>query len=64
MQASNQEIFGTALKGESIYGLKSKINSGILIFGNEANGISSELLEIIDKKLLFQDQKINNFLRA
>ncbi|MDA9593622.1 RNA methyltransferase, partial [Flavobacteriaceae bacterium] len=51
LQASNLEIFGTALKGESIYGLKSKINSGILIFGNEANGISKELLGIIDKKI-------------
>jgi TrmH family RNA methyltransferase len=50
LQASKLQTFGTALKGESIYGLKSKINSGILIFGNEANGISKELLEIIDKK--------------
>jgi len=61
LQASNQEIFGTALKGESIYGLKSKINSGILIFGNEANGISSELLEIIDKKITIPRSKNQQF---
>jgi len=61
LQASNLEIFGTALKGESIYGLKSKINSGILIFGNEANGISKELLEIIDKKITIPKSKNQQF---
>ena len=61
LQASNLEIFGTALKGESIYGLKSKINSGVLIFGNEANGISTELLEIIDKKITIPRSKNQQF---
>ena len=43
-------IFGTFMSGENIY--KSKLpQKGIIIMGNEANGISSEIEELIQNRL-------------
>lgn len=43
-------VFGTFMNGENVY--KSHLpEQGILVFGNEANGISSEIEEIVDKKI-------------
>ncbi len=47
---SNQVIFGTFMDGQNIY--KEKLpNEGILVFGNEANGISKEVEKLIQRKL-------------
>ena len=43
-------IYGTFMNGENIY--KSKLRQkGIIIMGNEANGISSEIEELIQNRL-------------
>ena len=43
-------IFGTFMNGENIY--KSKLpQKGVIIMGNEANGISSEIEELIQNRL-------------
>jgi len=45
-----QPIIGTFLKGENIYSTQLPKN-GILILGNEANGISEEVEKMVSKKL-------------
>ena len=46
----NIEIYGTVLNGESIY--EAKLDSiGIVVIGNEANGISENILSYISKKI-------------
>jgi TrmH family RNA methyltransferase len=43
-------IYGTALKGENLY--TSVLNkSAIVILGNEANGISEKIFQLVDKNL-------------
>jgi TrmH family RNA methyltransferase len=47
---TNLPIFGTFMNGENIY--KSKLpKKGIIVMGNEANGISDEVEELIQNKL-------------
>ena len=43
--------FGTFIKGESVYENKISTDNGIVVFGNEANGISSNLRSLIDVEL-------------
>jgi TrmH family RNA methyltransferase len=43
--------FGTFINGESVYEKKISTNNGIVVFGNEANGISSNLRSLIDVEL-------------
>lgn len=45
-----QPVIGTFLKGENIYTTQLPKN-GILILGNEANGISKEIEEMVSQKL-------------
>lgn len=40
------KVFGALLEGENIY-LKDNFTSGILVIGNESNGISSKNLKFI-----------------
>ena len=46
----NVPIYGTFMQGESIFN-RDLINEGVFLFGNEANGISKEILKYIDKKI-------------
>jgi TrmH family RNA methyltransferase len=47
---TNLPIFGTFMNGENIY--KSKLpKKGIIVMGNEANGISNEIEELIQNKV-------------
>jgi TrmH family RNA methyltransferase len=46
----NVPIYGTFMQGESIFN-QDLINEGVFLFGNEANGISKEILKYIDKKI-------------
>ncbi|WP_426431315.1 TrmH family RNA methyltransferase [Winogradskyella sp. HB-48] len=43
-------VFGTYMNGENIYTSKLP-NEGIIVLGNEANGISKEIISIIDRKI-------------
>ncbi len=50
LSKSNFEIFGTFMEGESIY-KKQLPNQGIIVLGNEANGISSSIEKLITQKI-------------
>jgi TrmH family RNA methyltransferase len=43
--------FGTFINGESVYENKISTDNGIVVFGNEANGVSSNLRSLIDVEL-------------
>ena len=45
------EIYGTFLEGENIYSAELK-KSGIIVMGNEGQGISAEVAECVSHKLL------------
>ena len=50
LKATDLEIFGTFMDGENIY-KKQLPSNGILVMGNEANGISSEIENLITQKI-------------
>jgi TrmH family RNA methyltransferase len=50
LEESNLPIYGGCLKGDSVYDEKFPDNM-IIVLGNEANGISSPILEKISKKV-------------
>ena len=50
LESLQLEIFGTFMDGENIY-RKKLPKEGIIIFGNEANGISKNIEELIKKKI-------------
>ena len=47
---NNIPIYGTFLDGENIYS-QSLSNNGIIIMGNEGNGISREMEKLVNRKL-------------
>lgn len=47
---SNEEIFGTFMDGKNVY-KENLPQSGILVLGNEANGISKEIENLITQRL-------------
>jgi TrmH family RNA methyltransferase len=52
-------IYGAFLDGENIY-TKKEFNSGILIIGNESNGISSTNFPYIKEKISIPSNNINH----
>jgi TrmH family RNA methyltransferase len=50
IQKSNLPVFGTFMDGENIYQTKLP-TEGILILGNEANGISSAIEKLVTSRL-------------
>lgn len=50
LESLELEIFGTFMDGENIY-RKKLPKEGIIIFGNEANGISKNIEKLIKKKI-------------
>ncbi len=46
----NVPVYGTMLEGDNIYSSKLP-EEGIVVLGNEANGISKEIESLLDKKL-------------
>jgi TrmH family RNA methyltransferase len=44
------DVFGTYMNGENIYNADLP-NEGIIVLGNEANGISEEMSSIIDRRI-------------
>lgn len=53
------KIYGTLLDGENIYNLKLD-SKGLIILGNESEGISEDLIPFIDEKLLISNFSKNN----
>jgi TrmH family RNA methyltransferase len=50
LKATDLEIFGTFMDGKNIY--KSNLPSkGIIVMGNEANGISEEIEQLVTQKI-------------
>ncbi len=47
---NNQPVFGTFMQGENLY-KTSLPNNGIIVLGNEANGISGEIGKMVSQKL-------------
>lgn len=43
-------VYGTFLNGENIYNCKLEKNA-VIVLGNEANGISNEIEQLVDKKI-------------
>lgn len=52
-----QNVYGAVLTGENIY--KSKLCPGLIIIGNEANGISDENLKLVTKPLTIPSHQTN-----
>ena len=50
LKATDKEIFGTFMDGENIY-KKELPSNGILVMGNEANGISEEIEQLVTQKI-------------
>ncbi|MBF8148482.1 RNA methyltransferase [Winogradskyella sp. F6397] len=50
LESSNTETFGTLLEGENIY-TATLPEQGIIILGNEANGISDAIEEMVNRKI-------------
>ena len=51
LKRSKNVLIGTSLNGKSLYKYHKDFNKCVLIFGNEANGISDQLLKITDFNL-------------
>jgi RNA methyltransferase, TrmH family len=52
-----ENIYGAVLTGQNIY--KGKLSAGLIIIGNEANGISDENLKLITKPLTIPSHQTN-----
>lgn len=50
-------VYGGLLKGKDLY--KEKLNNGLIVIGNEANGISDKNLEFINHAITIPSSKIN-----
>lgn len=50
LKAANSPIYGAFMEGETIYS-KTNLQGGVLIMGNEANGVSKEVEAIINEKI-------------
>ncbi|MEE3112764.1 MAG: TrmH family RNA methyltransferase, partial [Bacteroidota bacterium] len=48
LNKSNYDIIGTSVNGDNIRNF-SRIDKGIIVLGNESNGISKEVSQYIDK---------------
>lgn len=51
---SNAPVYGTFLEGDTIYDAPLG-NNGIIVMGNEGNGISDEIKQFVSKKLFIPD---------
>ncbi|MEW7290954.1 TrmH family RNA methyltransferase [Aquimarina sp. 2304DJ70-9] len=49
-ESSNSKIFGTFMDGENIFSLKLP-EKGIIVMGNEANGISTAIKNLVNQKV-------------
>jgi len=47
----NIPVYGTFMEGENLYTTETSLSSGILVLGNEANGISESIEKVITQKI-------------
>jgi len=59
LKSLEKPIFGASLNGKSIYNKKLPFKA-IYVFGNESNGISESINEILDEKLTIPNQRLTN----
>ncbi|MGG5505367.1 MULTISPECIES: TrmH family RNA methyltransferase [unclassified Myroides] len=50
MQTLDVPVYGTFLGGENIYEMR-KVQPGVIVMGNEANGISSAIAQLVSRKI-------------
>ena len=50
LESNTLKTYGTYMQGDSIYEI-DEIQKGVILFGNEANGINPNLSKFIDKRL-------------
>lgn len=50
LKTTNTEVFGTFMNGENIY-TSQLPKEGVIVLGNEANGISERIKALVDKKI-------------
>ena len=50
LESNTLKTYGTYMQGDSIYEI-DEIKKGVILFGNEANGINPNLSKFIDKRL-------------
>jgi TrmH family RNA methyltransferase len=50
LESNSLKTYGTYMQGDSIYEV-DEIQKGVILFGNEANGINPNLSKFIDKRL-------------
>jgi TrmH family RNA methyltransferase len=53
----NTKVYGAVLNGNDIY--KTKLENGIIVIGNESNGISEPILNLINDPITIPSSKIN-----
>ncbi|WP_353119935.1 RNA methyltransferase [Myroides odoratus] len=50
LETAEVPLYGTFLGGENIYEMK-KVMPGVIVMGNEANGISAEIEQLVSRKI-------------
>jgi TrmH family RNA methyltransferase len=51
LEVFESPIYGALLEGENVYKMNSSFDEGVLVIGNESNGISKEISELITNKV-------------
>lgn len=55
----NAPVYGTLLDGSDIYG-QDLTHTGVIVMGNEGNGISPEVRKLVDKRLLIPNYPLGS----
>ena len=53
-KACSIPVYATSLRGETIYAAKEPLEKGVIVMGNESEGISAEISAMADRLLLIQ----------
>jgi RNA methyltransferase, TrmH family len=56
-QSKVENVYGAVLNGNNIY--KEHLKNGLIVIGNEANGISDENLKLLSKKITIPSNQNN-----
>ena len=51
LSEKNMPVFGTFMEGENLYATDIDTTSGIVVLGNEANGISEQIEKLVTQKI-------------
>ncbi|MDL2291924.1 RNA methyltransferase [Bacteroides sp. OttesenSCG-928-F21] len=58
IKSANTPVYGTFLDGENIYS-EALSQNGLIVMGNEGNGISKEIEQLINRKLYIPNYPLN-----